>query len=118
MAGYNCSTLDSADEQELITSYYDDGYTYAEICTFLHLRHGIVITVDQLRYRLKRMGLGRRRPELQTSLEEVEAAVSVRSLMPGVLMLDSNLTGYILYVYRKSAQSPAVILAIAYCIKG
>ena len=78
MAGYsNCPALNSAEEQELIASYFDDGYTYAEICTFLNLRHGIVLMMDQLRYRLKKMGLGRRQPLFQTPLEEVEAAISV-----------------------------------------
>lgn len=82
MAGCSdCPALHSAEEEELIASYFDDGYTYAEICTFLNLRHGIVLTVDQLRYRLKKMGLGRRQPELQTPLEEVEAAISVSYCM-------------------------------------
>ena len=55
-----CTGNEPQNEQELIASYFDDGYTYAEICTFLHLRHNISLTVDQLRYRLKRMG---RQPE-------------------------------------------------------
>jgi len=61
----------------VIAKYFKDGYTYEEICTFLRLRHGLELTIDQLRYKLKKMGLGRRRAEDYAPLEVVEAAISV-----------------------------------------
>ena len=53
MAGCSDCLDFSVEEQELIASYYNDGYIYPEISTLLKLRHGIILIVDQLRYRLK-----------------------------------------------------------------
>ena len=64
-------------EEDLILRYFKDDYTYEDICKFLHLWHGINLTMDQLRKRLKRMGLRRRDKNGQTSFEEVEAAIKV-----------------------------------------
>ena len=52
-------------------TYQDKGYTYKDIRAFLEAKHGIVLSEDQLRGRLKRLGLRRRGSE--SSLEEVEA---------------------------------------------
>ena len=69
--------LHTVGEEDLILRYSKDDYTYEDICKFLHLRHGINLTMDQLRKRLKRMGLQRRDKNSQTSFEEVEAAIKV-----------------------------------------
>ena len=44
----------------VITKYFEGGYTYEEICTFLRLRHGLELTIDQLWYKLKKMGAEQR----------------------------------------------------------
>jgi len=72
----NCPALySSLDEEELISQYFKDGYTYEDICKFLRLRHSIILTLDQLRNQLKRMGLRRRDRNDETSFEEVQAAI-------------------------------------------
>ena len=48
---------------------------YEEIRAFLEDKYGIVLSQDQLRGRLKQLGLRRRGNE--SSLEEVEAAIQV-----------------------------------------
>jgi len=60
-----------------IAKYFKDGYTYEEMCMFLHLWHKCDMTTNQLRYKLKKMGLGRRRSEENSPLEVVEAAIMV-----------------------------------------
>lgn len=62
--------LYSWDEDTLIKSYFKEGYTYSEICSFLELRHGIVLTIDQLRGQLKKLNL-KRRDDIQTPLEKL-----------------------------------------------
>ena len=58
----------SWDEEAAIAKYFKDGYTYAEICMFLRLRHNCNVTIDQLRYKSKKMGLGRRCSEENTQI--------------------------------------------------
>ena len=65
------------DEESLIKQYFDRGYTYKDIRAFLEAKHGMVLSEDQLRGLLKRLGLKRRGSE--SSLEEVEAAIRVTS---------------------------------------
>ena len=72
-------SLHSWDEETLIKSYFKEGYTYSEICSFLKLRHGIVLTIDQLRGRLKKFNLKRQGDEIQTPLEVVSLAIMVIS---------------------------------------
>ena len=64
-------------EKAVIRRYFEDGYKYDDIWKFLKLRHGISLTLDQLRRRLKVMGLKRRGVELESSVEEVQAAIVV-----------------------------------------
>ena len=71
-------TLPSS-EEDVICQYFEDGYKYDDICKFLKLRHVISLTLDQLRMRLKAMGLKRR--GVESSLEDVQAAIDV-SVMP------------------------------------
>ena len=68
------------DKETLIKSYFKEGYTYSEICSFLELRHRILLTIDQLRGRLKKLNL-KRRDEIQTPLEVVSAAIMVTNLI-------------------------------------
>ena len=76
MAVPDCPALHSSvDEESLIKQYFDRGYTYKDIRAFLEAKHGIVLSEDQLRGLLKRLGLKRRGSE--SSLEEVEAAIRV-----------------------------------------
>ena len=64
-------------EEAVIRQYFEDGYKYDDIRKFLKLQHGISLTLDQLRRRLKVMGLKRRGVELESSVEEVQAAIVV-----------------------------------------
>ena len=74
----DCPALQSSlGEEDLIVQYFKDGYTYEDICKFLRLRHDILLTLDQLRNRLKQMGLRRRDKNAQTSFEEIQAAIRV-----------------------------------------
>lgn len=76
MAVPDCPALHSSmDEESLIKRYFENGYTYKDIRAFLEAKHGIQLSEDQLRGRLKRLGLKRRGSE--SSLEEVEAAIQV-----------------------------------------
>lgn len=89
MAGLPDSlALHSWDEETLIKSYFKEGYTYFEICSFLELRHRIVLTIDQLRGRLKKLNLKRRGDEIQTLLEVVSAAIMVISYSYSLLLPD------------------------------
>ena len=76
MAVPDCPALHSfMDEESLIKRYFENGHTYTDIRAFLEAKHGIQLSEDQLRGRLKRLGLKRRGSE--SSLEEVEAAIQV-----------------------------------------
>ena len=76
MAIPDCPALcSSLDKDSLIRKYFENGYAYKDIRTFLESKHGIVLSEDQLRGRLKRLGLKRRGNE--STLEEVEAAIQV-----------------------------------------
>ena len=76
MAVPDCPALHfSIDEESLIKRYFENGYTYKDIRAFLEAKHGIQLSEDQLRGRLKRIGLKRRGSG--SSLEEVEAAIQV-----------------------------------------
>ena len=35
-------------EEDLILRYFKDDYTHEDICKFLHLRHGINLTIDHI----------------------------------------------------------------------
>ena len=61
----------------LIRRYFEDDYTHDEIRSFLSLRHGVEWTPDQLRRRLRIMGLRRRGADIESSLEDVQEAVIV-----------------------------------------
>ena len=65
MAVPDCPALHNWDEDTLIKSYFREGYTYSQICSFLELRHGIILTLDQLRGRLKKLDLSRRGEEVR-----------------------------------------------------
>lgn len=76
MAVPDCPALHSSvDEESLIQQYFEKGYMYKDIRAFMEIKHGIVLSEDQLRGRLKRLGLKRRGSE--SSLEEVKAAIQV-----------------------------------------
>ena len=74
------------DKETLIKSYFKEGYTYSEICSFLELRHGTLLTIDQLRGRLKKLNLKRRGDEIQTPLEVVSAAIMVANLITSYIL--------------------------------
>ena len=78
MAVPDCPALHSSlDEDALI---FDNGYTYKDIRAFLEAKHGIVLSEDQLRGRLKRLGLKRRGSDVESSLEEAAAAIQASQL--------------------------------------
>ena len=74
------AVMDGQDEavSGVIQDLFYDGLTYQEICVFLHWRHGVLLTVNQLKTRLKFLGLKRR--NVAVPLEEVEAAITVSVL--------------------------------------
>jgi len=72
MAESSHSSLD-----DLIRRYFEDGYTHNEIRCFLKIRHEVEMTPDQLRTRLKSMGLRRRGSGVESSLEDVQEAIIV-----------------------------------------
>ena len=61
--------------EELITEYFQKGYTYLEICKFLEQRHGKKISLRTLKNRLKKIGLSRR-PHNDEDVMSVINAVS------------------------------------------
>ena len=77
MAMPNCPALHSdLRKEQLITLYFEDGYTYHQI-SFLCIRHGIVLTVDQIKYRSAKLGLQRRGSRVESPLDAVEAVIQV-----------------------------------------
>ncbi|XP_028390702.1 uncharacterized protein LOC114515612 [Dendronephthya gigantea] len=65
------------DETELITSYFQQGFTNHEILEFLKL-HGIEFSLSTLKRRLRILGLRRRVPaEEQLTQEEIECIVEI-----------------------------------------
>ena len=78
MAVADCAALHrSLNEDELIKFYFMKGYTYNNIRSFLETKHSIKLTEDQLRWKLKKLGLKRRGEDVQSSIEEVQAAIEV-----------------------------------------
>ena len=65
------------DEHELLRSYFDKGYTYKDIRDFMEVKHGISLSEDQLRRKLKTLGLKRRGSSVELPFDEVEAAIQV-----------------------------------------
>ena len=54
MAVPDCPALHSSvDEESLIQQYFEKGYMYKDIRAFMEIKHGIVLSEDQLRGRLK-----------------------------------------------------------------
>eukprot|EP00118_Oscarella_pearsei_P013946 m.115906 g.115906 ORF g.115906 m.115906 type:complete len:109 (+) comp37571_c0_seq12:124-450(+) len=67
--------------EQLIEKYFHGGLTYEEMCLFLDRRHGIRLTIHQLKRRLKFLGLRWRNATV--SLEEVEDAILAEKLHVG-----------------------------------
>jgi len=63
------------EREDLITSYFNQGLTNAEIVGFLVLRHGIVCSVRTLKRILKRLGLKRARHNNESLTEHIVGAV-------------------------------------------
>ena len=67
------------EREDLITSYFNQGLTNAEIVGFLVLRHGIVCSVRTLKRILKRLGLKRAGHNNESLIEHIVGAIlSVR----------------------------------------
>ena len=78
MAVADCPAFhQSLNECELLRSYFNKGYTYKDIKDFMETKHGIFLSEDQLRRKLKALGLKRRRDSVESPLDEVEAAIQV-----------------------------------------
>ena len=78
---------------QLIEEYFYDGLTYDEMCLFLNRRHGLNVTVHQLKARLKILGLKRRGANV--SVRERESAIRVRpfnyySICCNVILFDNK----------------------------
>jgi len=78
MAVANCPAFHQyLNEYELLRSYFDKGYTYKDIRDFMETKHGISHSEDQLRRKLKILGLKQRGDSVESPLDEVEAAIQV-----------------------------------------
>jgi len=61
--------------EELITSYFNKGYSYNEIVNFLNHSHGITISLRTLKSRLRSYGLRRRGNYTDNHIETVVQSV-------------------------------------------
>ena len=66
-------------DEELIRYYFNQGFTYVEICFFLSKNHGIDLSQSTLKRRLKTLGLRRRNSEYDLPL----LRDAVRSIIDG-----------------------------------
>ena len=74
----DCPALhQSFDENTLVIKYFQEGYTYPVILTFLQRAHGLEMTLDQLRGVLRKLGLKRRGDDVQYPIDDVERAIQV-----------------------------------------
>ena len=74
----DCPALhQSFDENTLVIKYFQEGYTYPVILTFLQRAHGLEMTLDQLRGVLRKLGLKRRGDDVQSPIDDVERAIQV-----------------------------------------
>ena len=82
------------EREDLITSYFSQGLTGAEIVGFLVLRHGIVCSVRTLKRILKRLGLKRAGQNNESLKEHIVGAIleelenSVMWLLRGISSID------------------------------
>ena len=70
--------LDRPAVDAMISRYFKQDYKYREICAFMELVHGVRLSLDQLKRRLKKMGLNRRL--VRSSLDDIEEAIEVGCL--------------------------------------
>ena len=61
--------------QEVILSYFNQGYTNTGIVGFLAMIHGVVIGLSTLKRWLRRLGLKRAHRENETLLEDIVSAI-------------------------------------------
>ena len=64
MARVHDNEVDYEDGGGLIRSYFYSGFTYAEIVLMLNTRHNIQLSVSHLKRILRRMGLKRKKLDL------------------------------------------------------
>ena len=64
-------------EKEAIRACFRLGYTNSQLCAVLEHCHGIQLTIDQVKKRLVKLDLRRRRLAAESSLQAVEAAIRV-----------------------------------------
>ena len=79
MAVPDCPALHGWDKDTLVKSYFKEGYTHSQIRSFLEFRHGIVVTVDQLRAQLKQLNSKLQGELVETLLHVVSAAILVNT---------------------------------------
>lgn len=74
---YQCQVMESEEaskENQLIVKYFKYGYTYSKICSMLHQRHEISLSLRTLKRRMKSIGL-KRRSIVESPIEEIAAAI-------------------------------------------
>ena len=64
-------------EEEALAAYFQLGYTNAQICYVVEHCHGVILTLDQVKKRLVKLGLRRRQAGAEVLLADVEAAIQV-----------------------------------------
>ena len=67
----------TAQHYTLVIKYFQEGYTYPVILTFLQRAHGLEMTLDRLRGVLRKLGLKRRGDDVQSPIDDVERAIQV-----------------------------------------
>jgi hypothetical protein len=70
------------ERDELIRYYFSLGYEYRLIVCFLHFKHGIGISLRQLKRVLRRLGLKRRVRVTRALLSDAIQLIQVSNLIP------------------------------------
>ena len=62
-------------EEEALAAYFQLGYTNSQICSVLEQCHALILTLDQVKRSLVKLGLRRRQPSAEVPIADVEAAI-------------------------------------------
>ena len=74
-------SLHQGTTDDLITYYFNAGHQYIKIVYFLCIVHGLVISMRQLKRKLKRLGLRRRAPKTAANFRHVCRLIWVRYII-------------------------------------
>ena len=105
-------TDETRSRDELITEYFKLGFTYLEILAFLHRCHGTKLGIRQLNRILKRLGLKRKRPQINVIhfIDAIEYELSSTGYTLGYRAMQRRLRN----VHSISVDRVSIRLALAY----